>query len=695
MTAAIAPPSGSLPRWLPWAFVLLLVLPFQPFWLDFEQVRRGLLLALAGAVLLLAPRLGPAAGERQGLWFLGALALAALVNLGGQALAATEAVPVSFQPWDALYRLAHWLALGVVLRLGAAAPHAFALPLAGTLLVTSLYGLLQRLGLAEVAGYGLPAEPVSVFGNLNVAAEWTAVAAAATAALAPRPRWLPAAALAGAAAYLVVDGSRSGLVALPLGLLLLAILRRRAARPWLPLAVAAAGALGGLAIEALAPRSAPADAAAAQAAAGRAAKTLAVRLEIAKGGTRLVGEAPLFGHGPGQFAVVYPRVRSQAEIEASTQGRQFAAAVRTAHDDWLELLVDGGLLALGLFTWLLFALQRGAGDRARLVPLFVLLLLMLARSPLWNAPAVAAALLLAGRPAPAPPAAARTWRVLLRGALALALLALGALPLLANTFFVPYQRARAQGGLAPVASLEQVRAVMPFEPSWHQLLAQEQMFRGDLAAAATSAARALRLRPYDPQLHVLLGEILARGNRPAEAEQVARHALRLDPPNPELRLLLGTVLAGRGAQDAAVEALAVAPHPRLRARLAEAFAGLADRAQQKGDEAGAARYRAEQHFVQAIDTLGVPSPGALAATGEHLRELLQAMRGAGMLRRDCRGHVVGALHALDLGQPDTAIRLGEDATQLGVRLLPWQQALLGDKLAPLRAVPDWQPVLGR
>jgi tetratricopeptide (TPR) repeat protein len=693
MTGGEAPSAASLPRWLPWVFLPLLVLPFHPLWVDFEQVRRGLLLVLAGGALLLLPRLRPAAGERAGFWFLGLLAVSAVVNLAGQAIAADAQHPVSFQPWEAIYRLAHWLALGVVLRLGAAMPQGFGTTFAGTLLVTSLYGLLQRLGLAELAGYGVAREPVSVFGNLNVASEWTAVAAAATAVLVVRQRWLAGAALAAAGAYLVVDGSRSGLIALPIGLLLLWLLRRRIGG-WLPLALAAGGALCGLLLEVTLPAAAPTDVVATRAERSRAAATLKIRLEIAKGSTHLFGESPVFGHGPGQFQVEYPRVRSQQEIEASSLGRRFATEVRTAHDDWLELLVDGGLPALILFAWLLFALQRGTSDRARLVPLFVLLLLMLARSPLWNAPAVAAALLLAGRPALQVPAA-RPWRRWTRWLLALVLLALGALPLLGNTLAIPYQRARALGEQPPVEALTQALTCMPFEPRWLQLLAQEQMLAGDLAAAATTAERALRLRPYDPQLYVLLGEVLARGNRPVEAEQVARHALALDPPNPELRVLLSTVLAQRGDADDAVQAVVEHPHPMLRAQLGEHFRDLAQMCDRRGDQPGAARFRVEQHFVQAVDTVGDQTPAALAATSAHLQLLLPAMQEAGMLRSDPRGYLLSALHALDVGTTADAIRLGTQVHELGLSLPGWQRLLLGDKLQPLERFESWQPVLRR
>ena len=695
MTPVAAPPAGPLPRWLAWAFVALLALPFCPFWVDFEQVRRALLLALAGASLLLLPRLAPAVGERAGCWLLGALGASVLVNWLGQTWFAGDAEPVSFQPWEAAYRLAHWLALGVVLRLGAAAaPQGFATPLSAVLLVTSGYGLLQRLGPAAVGGYGPPAEPGSPVGHPHVAAGGAPIAAAAVAVLDPRPAWLRPAALVTAGAYLLVDGSRSGLIALPLGLALSWLLRRRT-HGWLPLALAAAGALSGLGVELAAPKPAPVDAMAAKAAAKRGITTLAVRLEIAKGSTQLFAESPVFGHGPGQFAVLYPRVRSAAEIEASSQGRRFATEVRTAHDDWLELLVDGGLPALVLFAWLLFALQRAPVDRARLVPLFVLLLLMLVRSPLWNAPAVAVAVLLAGRPAPPRAGPVPRWHRVARVVLGLVLLTLGALPLLAHTFVVPYVAAVARGDQPAAAALERAIAVMPWEPRWHQLLAQERAFAGDLAAASLAARDVQQLRPYEPQTYVLLGELLARQDRAADAAMVAQHALAIDPPNPELRVLLGTALARQGEHEAAVAALVEDPHPRLREQLGTTFASLAQLARRTGDAAGDARFRVEQHFVQGLDALGGGGPASLAATGAHVRELLVALRDAGRLREDPRGYVLGALHALELGDPETAITFGEQAQKLGAPLLPWQRALLGDHTAPLRRLEVWQPLVSR
>ena len=82
------------------------------------------------------------------------------------------------------------------------------------LAATSVYGIAQRLGIAEFCGYGAVGEPVSVFGNLNVAAEATATGLAACLALGLASLRLPLVALALGGAYLAINGSRSSAVAL-------------------------------------------------------------------------------------------------------------------------------------------------------------------------------------------------------------------------------------------------------------------------------------------------------------------------------------------------------------------------------------------------------------------------------------------------------------------------------------------------
>lgn len=680
-----------------WLLLLLLVLPFHPLWTDLEQVRRGLLLVLAGALLVGSRALPRVHGEFAMCWFGGVLAASGVVNLLAQAWFGDAGAVVSFQPWDAAYRLAHWVALWAVVRFAARAPVAAVLPMAAVLALTCAFGLLQRLGLADVEGYGSPREPVSTLGNLNVASEWTAVAAIVVAVLLPatrtgRWRWLPLLALLLAGAYAIVNGSRSGLIALPVGLGALALLRRRHGG-WVPFALVTAGALAGFAVDAIASRPEPADVMAAQSELQRGTRTLEVRIEIAKSTGRLVARSPVLGHGPGQFAVQYPTVRSDREIELSSHGRQFPTEVRTAHDDWLELLVDGGVPALLLFAAVLFVLQRRQPDKVRLLPLFVLLLMMLVRAPLWNAPAVVAALWLAGVPVTPQPAAV-AWRRFALVATGLLLIVLGVLPIAANQAFVPYVRARAQGAQPPMSAALDAAAWMPFEPRWLQVLAQEHLFAGNLQQAAHVAARAITLRPFDPQLYALLGEILAKGNRHAEAAEVATQALRLDPPNPELRVLLSTCLALQQKVDPAIDAVVESPHAMLRAQLAQHFRSLAALCRARGDAASAARFDAEHHFVAAVDLVGRTDEESKADAVSHIGAMVVAMQEAGTLRSDVRPFLVQALHNLDAGQPDAALQLGDRAQQQKLVLLPWQRELLGDKLAPLRSFAPWQSIAG-
>ena len=688
------PPGVSGPRWLPWLFLPLLVLPFHPYWADFEQVRRGLLLVLVGACLI-GCRLQPVRGERLWLVLIGWLLLSAIVNHLEQGVAGTADTTPSFQLWDAVYRLAHWIALAVVLRLGAQAPSGFAAPCAIVLVATSLFGLLQRAGLGEIGGYGVEREPVSVFGNMNVASEFTAVAAMVVAVSGPfgegtARRWLPCVALVLAGAYLVVNHSRSGLVALPLGLLVWWVLRWRN-RGWVPLAFALGGAAFGLLVDDAAPR-VPAATVTAQSA--RMASTLDVRWEINKGSGRLFAENPVFGHGPGQFAVQYTRVRSPEEIDMSSDERRFATEVRTAHNDWLELLVDGGLPALVLFSLALLALQRVAGDKTRLLPLFVLLLLMLVRSPLGNAPAVAAALLLAGDPTtPGPPAAA--WRRLVAAGIGLLFVGLGLVPIAANCLFAPYQCALAYGEVPPRSAVAAAADWMPFEPRWQQVLAQEQIATRDFVNAARTAARALSSRPYEPQYYLQLGEALARNSKYEDAVLCARHGLQIDPPNLELRVLLSTVLAQLQRPEEAIAAVVIAPHQRLRKTLEAHFLSLAKLARDRGNKQVAARFAVEQHFLGAIDSVSDHTPAALTATKFHLDAMRGSMQEAGTTREDLRLYVVSALHAIDLGNRDLAIQAGEGAKRLDVPLAGWQRDLLGAKLEPLQTIEVWAQVLAR
>ena len=682
---------------LPLICLGLLVLPFHTLWIDFEQVRRGLLLMLTGAALIAYPKLPRVRGERMGLIFIASLLLSAMGHAIIQATLADDATPTSFQSWEAAYRVAHWFALLVVVRIGVTLKlSAIATTVAVLTLATSVFGLLQRMGLAEINGYGVEREPVSTLGNLNVASEWTAIAGITVAVLHGNVKqhlnWLPILALGAACAYLTINPSRSGKVAMLAGLVLLALMRRKQ-RDFMPLIVAASGTTFGLAITMFAATPQISELAM-QKELERGTVTLDIRFEIAAGTAGLIGESMAFGKGPGQFAVEYPRYRSQKEIEASSFNRRFPTEVRTAHNDWLELLVDGGFLALGLFAMMLFALQRGTRDKTRLIPLLVLLLLMLVRAPIGNAPAAALAFVIIGSPAAVSPGVKqRRFGLILSVIIGLSMLGLGLLPVAGNTAFIPFIRAKRDAQPIPVDAASNALNWMSYEPRWLELEARSQMNRSDLAKAAHFAARGLELRPFSPSAWLLLAEIFARGNRYGEAIKVARQGLALDPANPELRALISTALAELGDVDMAISAVAVDPHPMLRAALATHFADLARRADERQEPKQLQRYAIENTFISIADLLAAGGADGLSQIHAMNEQLKQGIAKLDRSSIDTRYPVTMALEALARGQEKLAGQYAKVAALRGEPIKPWQAAILGNSLDQLRALPAWRDLL--
>ncbi|MFT4512374.1 MAG: tetratricopeptide (TPR) repeat protein, partial [Planctomycetota bacterium] len=689
------------PAWvrlgLPWICLGLLVLPFHTLWVDAEQVRRGLLLMLTGAALLAFPRLPHVRGERFALIFVGGLIVCALVQAALQNTFHDDGTPLSFQPWEAAYRISHWFALLVIVRIGVMFEiAAIASAISTMVIATSVFGILQRFGLAEINGYGVEREPVSTLGNLNVASEWTSVAGVAVATIGPKVRanlrWLPFAALVLACAYLMVNPSRSGKVAMLAGLALLAVMRRKE-RGYVPLLIGIGGSLLGVLLSISAPNP-EIEGTALREERKRSTVTLDIRLEIATSATALFGESVVFGKGPGQFAVEYPRVRSQAEIEASSFERQFATEVRTAHDDWLELLVDGGLVALILFALMLFSLQRGTRDKTKLVPLFALLLLMLVRAPIGNAPAAAIAFLLVGSPIQVPVRTQRRklLRIAFMATAGLFLFYLGTLPVAGNMAFTPYLGAMRDKQPTPRDAARNAIGWMSYEPRWLHIEGQNQMNRGDYAKAAHYAARALELRPFSPPLYLLLGEVLAKSSRYGEAIKVAQQGLKLDPANPELRALRSTALAELGDVDRAISAVAVDPHPVLRDGLTTHFASLADRASKRREPKQVLRYAIENTFVTIADLLATGDRDALVQIHAMNEKLNKDIKLAERTSIDRRYPVTMALQAMARGQDSLAGKYAAVAKLRGP-ITAWQAELLGEPLDRLRQLPEWQGAL--
>jgi O-antigen ligase/tetratricopeptide (TPR) repeat protein len=692
--AAATTPRSRWAGLLMLAFVLALTLPFDPCWLDFEQSRRALLLVLLGATALVAPRQlarKPAGETWLLLWVLwGGIGLVAawLAGLWGG----------SPQPvWSlGMLQALHLLCLCGLLRLAATSGADHWHPaILTTALLTSLFGLLQHLGVVAWTGYGTPTQPVSVFGNLNVAAEFTAVAGAvAASSLAPH-RWLPASALVACSAYALVNGSRSALVALPAAALFCVWAARRAQpapallRRLLPILLVLAGGLLG----ALLPTGQGSGAATTTPSTNRTA-TIEVRLEIAKSGAAMVWDDPLFGSGLGQFAARYPLYRSQQEIELSTFGRREARQVQTAHDDWLQAAIEGGVP--GLLLLLLFSLTMwvcGIQRPQRSAPLVALFLLMLVRSPLGNAPAVAIALLSTAAPLDEGEDALPGHRMhaLLRS-LGLLTTLLGAMLLFAQQPLADYlrQRIREQAPLGDPALLESSTSRWPLDATAWQLLAQERAARAtnrDEAEQALQAAEAAcRLRPNEPTFLLLAAELLVKCDRPEDAEDMLERALRIDPGNPQTYVQLAAARFTRRDFAGTMAALQDAPPQRLRRQLAERYEEFARLAVAAREIRAHLQLRAEAALARTMAKVLEDEPALAKAAFDLWLADLQLLDQTD----DPRVAVLGALLALQLEDRDTAAAMADQAG----RLTPLQRRYLKPHIDRLRqAVPAWARAL--
>jgi len=74
--------------------------------------------------------------------------------------------------------------------------------------------------------------------------------------------------------------------------------------------------------------------------------SILIRYQSYVSATRMILDKPLFGHGPGVYAITYPEYWTQFEKEYFAQELRMNAHV---HNDLLEIAVDAGLPAAGLF----------------------------------------------------------------------------------------------------------------------------------------------------------------------------------------------------------------------------------------------------------------------------------------------------------------------------------------------------------
>ncbi|MGA0867760.1 MAG: O-antigen ligase family protein [Planctomycetota bacterium] len=670
------------------AFLALLALPFVPAWLDFELARRGMLMALVGLVLLgfaLRRRVLRSAAPHGTVpcvvlvvWLLCGMpgstghvdqGLQRVLYLGGLA-----ALFVAGARWQVDTVLRAVVSIGVLV---------------------AAYGTAQALGLDLPAGYARPDQPVSTFGNTNAASEFTTFALAAAMALAVRTRraaafMVPTILVLGL--YVGANGTRAGYVGVGLACVLLALADRRIASRAMVAAVAALAVVVGAGLHGGRQPDPPAPAAM-EAPAAVTPSTIDVRFALWSGTLDLIAEAPLAGHGPGQFRTEYPRFRTQREIEATSFGRQFATFAENPHNEFLELAAEGGIVAAGLVLLLAWAIGRAGARRGRalltdLAPVAAFAFACTVRAPLQNAPAAAAAALLAGALAARAPGVTAPRRLAVpRRA---GLLTLGALLLYEGSVHVV--AATLATHVHDPAALEVAARLHPGESRYRSLLIQARCGGVDasgllvdhgadaLAACRQDLALLLASDPNNTNALFLAAQLGLGGGDAHTARAALGRILELDRSEPRAQSLTAVLLAREGDVPAAIATLYSHPHATLRARLAEVLTelrtipGLATSA----DELLAR----ETRFVRAVDAL-LDDP----ATGATAQSIL-AVAGSG----DPRGSILVAARLRALGQGQQADALAPEPGSLGP-IDTGSLHLMGPLLGPLRSLPRWARVL--
>lgn len=328
-------------------------------------------------------------------------------------------------------------------------------------------------------------------------------------------------------------------------------------------------------------RLSPGDPATSSPRAPRGSTSLTERVAVWWNTSEMIRARPL-GVGLGNFPVHYPAF---ADTRARDDVMSASKRWKRAHNDYVQLAAELGVVGLILLAWLLFAVFRrgaslalpkraqaaqSAAHDAALAFALVAALAGIAADALFSfpfqltAPPFLCAILLgllaslerearSGDEERVRPSLMLSSHAIEAGlGLTLALLVLAAL--------FAERRWRSETALREVvlaaesgdvgAALPEARAAYEANPfAWRVVfhLGWAQLARGELDAGAAAMRRVLELRPYESPAHFNLGLALARQSRHDEALYHLQEAVRLDPSYCRAHNALGRVLMQQGA----------------------------------------------------------------------------------------------------------------------------------------------------
>ncbi len=366
----------------------------------------------------------------------------------------------------------------------------------------------------------VPFRPDGNLGNANLLAALVAMALPLAIDRGLRAGWFVLAwwaAVIVLAAGLVVTTSRSGVLGALAATAALAAFSLRARRLALAVGLAGAAVVGGaMAFIQLSPLRALND------------DPASLRLDLWRDALRMIAARPLTGWGEDTTGLAFGHYLSRDYASLVTFDR--------VHSGPLDIAATQGLLGLAALSVVVGVVFLGAW-RNRLEPGVAGLGAALVGYSVWVlfnfdwAPATGAFWLLAGTawasshstPAPSsahPPAASawrpRSWAAAGAVVLALAAAVFGALPVVADAW---YLRGHA----------DQAVRLDPLQAQYHWALGDGLAASGDLTGGVTELQRAADLGETEPGLYVELGDREAQLGQRRQAADAYRHALQIDP----------------------------------------------------------------------------------------------------------------------------------------------------------------------
>ena len=333
----------------------------------------------------------------------------------------------------------------------------------------------------------------------------------------------------------------------------------------------------------------------------------ASRLAIWRGAIAAWRRRPVLGHGPDTFDLVFPRFQP-----ADYWRLEWSLQPFHAHSIYLHMLTTrgmigllAGILAAVALVWTLRVAWRSGGAARRLVAptagIFAALALCGGFGALGMSGAViacAAAGLLAGSTAPAPPGPGENRRALVAGLIAAAAVLTWATVELRAAWYAGEARERLDAEpTRAAAAASRATSLAPWEDTYSRMLA-EALERSaaaspdraaTLAQAERAARRAVAIAPRRESNHVRLASVLAGSIDPGDsttgrnAEAEFERALKLAPADGVAWMELARLELYRGRPRAALTPAgqAAALYPTLAQAhflLAQARLALGDRA---------------------------------------------------------------------------------------------------------------------